>query len=244
MPTLKPFISSLSRQVKPAARAAAGLIVSVLLTACVSLPSGSPAATSSASSAPASAGAGNDPSDQRAAASVGSGNTSIAPPVVPVPEIRGSTADDFEAAVAHIQAGRFREAEVILLGITSDQPELAGPWINLGQVYVAMEQPEEARRAFEAAAAANPYNCTAYNELGLLARQNGDFEAAEAHYLRCLEHVPGNDTAHLNLGILYELYLGRLPEALANYRQYQALQGEEDRRVKGWVMDLERRLGV
>ena len=40
------------------------------------------------------------------------------------------------------------------------------------------------------------------------------------------------------------LYLGRLTEALASYRQYQALQSEEDRRVKGWVMDLERRLGV
>jgi tetratricopeptide (TPR) repeat protein len=218
--------------------------MTALLTACVSLPTGSPTAKSSASPASASADAGTDPSDQSAAASVGGGNVSMAVPVVPVPEIRGSTAADFEAAVAHIQAERYREAEVILLGITGDQPELAGPWINLGQVYVALEQPEEARRAFEAAVAANPYNCTAYNELGLLARQNGDFEAAEQHYLSCLEHVPGNDTAHLNLGILYELYLGRLPEALANYRQYQALQDEEDRRVKGWVMDLERRLGV
>ena len=230
MPTLKPFI-----------RAMAGLTLSALLTACVSLPDGSPTAKSSSSSAPT--GADMHASDQSAAAPAGGGNLS-APPVLPVPELRGSTATDFEAAVAHIQAERFREAEVILLGITSQQPELAGPWINLGQVYVALEQPEEARRAFEAAVNANPYNCTAYNELGLLARQNGDFEAAEQQYLDCLNLVPGNDAAHLNLGILYELYLGRLPEALANYRQYQALQNEEDLRVRGWVMDLERRLGV
>jgi len=241
LPTLKPFIRSLAQRTP---RAAAGLMLPLLLSACVSLPDGSSTAKSSASPVPASAGTGMDPSDQSAAASTGGGNTSPTIPEVPIPEIRGNTASEFETAVVLIQEERFSDAEVLLLGITSEQPELAGPWINLGQVYVELEQPEEARRAFEAAVAANPYNCTAHIELGLLSRQNGDFEAAERHYLNCLERVPGNDAAHLNLGILYELYLGRLPEALANYRQYQALQNEEDRRVKGWVMDLERRLGV
>jgi len=132
----------------------------------------------------------------------------------------------------------------LLLDITAEQPELAGPWINLGQVYVALDQPEEARRAFETATVANPWNCTAHNELGLLSRQNGDFEAAERHYLRCIENAPGHGPAYLNLGILYELYLGRLSDALSYYRTYQTLLGEPDRRVQGWVMDLERRLGV
>jgi tetratricopeptide (TPR) repeat protein len=165
-------------------------------------------------------------------------------PAEPPPEVRGETASEFSQAVEFIREGAYVEAEILLLGITSDQPELAGPWINLGQVYVAMNQPEEARRAFEAAALANPWNCTAHNELGLLSRLHGDFEAAEQHYLRCLERVPANGPANLNLGILYELYLGRLPEALSYYRQYQALLAEPDRRVQGWVMDLERRLGV
>lgn len=233
MPTLKPFTN-----------AVAGLVLSALLTACVSLPEGGSSAKSSASSAAA----GTDPSDQSAAAPAGGGNTpSERPPAmvdVPVPTLKGNTAEEFEMAVSFLQEGRYDEALALLRHITAEQPELAGPWINLGQVYVALEAPEEARQAFESAVAANPYNCTAHNELGLLSRQNGDFEAAERHYLSCLERVPGNDAAHLNLGILYELYLGRLNEALASYRQYQALQAEEDRRVKGWVMDLERRLGV
>ena len=50
--------------------------------------------------------------------------------------------------------------------------------------------------------------------------------------------------AWTNLGILYELYLGKLPEALEYYRTYQSMLSEPDRRVQGWVMDLERRLGV
>ena len=227
------------RTLRTFTEAATGLLLPVLLTACVSLPGGDPTAKSSVSAASG----GRDTSDQMAAGTTGSGITSHPPRDLPKPEVSSRIATEFDQAVVLLQEDRYREAEVLLLSITSEQPELAGPWINLGQVYVALEEPEEARRAFEAAVTANPYNCTAHNELGLLARVNGDFEAAERHYLNCIELVPEDRTAYLNLGILYELYLGRLSEALASYRHYQSLGGESDRRVEGWVMDLERRLG-
>jgi len=226
--TLKPFIEVVT-----------GLFLPVLLTGCVSLPGGDPVVKSSESAVTDS----RDTSDQRAPVTTGSGITPHPAPDTPMPEVSSRVATEFEQAVALLQEDRYQEAEVLLLTITGEQPELAGPWINLGQVYVALGQPEEARRAFEAAVAANPYNCTAHNELGLLARVNGDFEAAERHYLNCIERVPDDRAAYLNLGILYELYLGRLPEALVSYRQYQSLGTEPDRQVEGWVVDLERRLG-
>ena len=139
---------------------------------------------------------------------------------------------------------KFDEAEVLLLEITRDQPELAGPWINLGQIPASREHYAQARRAFTEAVAANPFNCTAHNELAVLSRLHGDFATAESHYLACIERVPGFRAAYLNLGILNELYLGKLDEALVYYRQYQSFLNEPDRRVQGWVMDLERRLGV
>jgi len=165
-------------------------------------------------------------------------------PEVPAPDVKRGNLSAFEQAVAAMQAERFRDAEILLLEITVDQPELAGPWINLGQVYVELGQQEEARMAFQQAIRANPRNCYAYNELGVLSRRYGDFVSAEEHYRTCIELVPEFKDAYLNLGILYELYLGRLPEALENYRTYQSLLAEPDRRVQGWVMDLERRLGV
>ncbi len=120
---------------------------------------------------------------------------------------------------------------------------MSGPWTNLGTVYLALDDPQAADVAFRRAVEINPGNCAAYNEMGVMARQNGDFLSAEANYLACVARVPDFREAYLNLGILYELYLGRLPEALDAYRQYQALLQEPDRRVRGWVMDLERRLG-
>ena len=165
-------------------------------------------------------------------------------PALPTPPVHGRNAVAFDQAVTAMREGRMGDAEIVLLEITVDQPELAGPWINLGRLYVALQQPEEARRAFESAIRANPRNCTAYNELGVLSRQVGDFAAAEEHYRTCLAQTPSFRDAYLNLGILYELYLGKLPEALQAYKRYQSLRSEPDRRVQGWVMDLQRRLGV
>lgn len=160
------------------------------------------------------------------------------------PEVRPGNEAAFAAAVLAMQEGRLAEAEVLLLELVADQPELAGPWTNLGRVYLAQGNLEAARHAYENAVKANPGSCEAHNQLGVLDRQAGQFSTAEAHYLACLERLPDFEDAYLNLGILYELYLGRLDDALAVYRQYQAVAVQPDERVKGWVIDLERRLGV
>ena len=157
-------------------------------------------------------------------------------------DVNRRSANLFEAAVVAMQEQRFADAEVLLLELTAREPELSGPWANLGTVYLALEDPEAAQVAFRRAVEINPDNCAAYNEMGVMSRQSGDFLSAEANYLACVERVPDFREAYLNLGILYELYLGKLPEALAAYRTYQSLLEAPDRRVEGWVMDLERRL--
>jgi tetratricopeptide (TPR) repeat protein len=162
---------------------------------------------------------------------------------VPVPEVHGRNAEIFARATELLRAGRLVEAETLLLEITDDQPELAGPWINLAQIYLDQGREPDAVAALEQAVLANPANCAARTELGVLLRRRGEFADAEAHYLACLDHQPEHEAAYLNLGILYELYLGRLADALSAYRQYQALAAEPDRRVEFWVVDLERRLG-
>lgn len=148
----------------------------------------------------------------------------------------------FVRATELLRSGRLVEAEALLLQVTDDQPELAGPWINLARVFVAQDREDDAVAALDQAVLANPGNCAARTELGVLLRRRGEFEAAEAHYLACLERQPGYEAAYLNLGILYDLYLGRLADALAAYRQYQSLAIEPDRQVDVWVVDLQRRL--
>lgn len=161
---------------------------------------------------------------------------------VPAPAVRAANAERFQRATVLLLDGRLVEAEALLLEVTVDQPELAGPWINLAQVYQAQGREPEALAALEQAVLANPGNCAARTELGVLLRRRGELDGAEAHYLACIEHEPDYAAAHLNLGILYDLYLGRWDRALEAYRRYQSLLGEPDKRVNGWVVDLERRL--
>ena len=148
----------------------------------------------------------------------------------------------FHGALTAMKKQRYAQAEQLLLELTQVAPKLSTPWANLGMIYLAQDRGEEATGALSKAIEINPANCPAHNQMGILARQHGDFASAEASYLACLQRVPRFRDAYLNLGILYELYLGRLPEALDAYRQYQALLQEPDHRIRGWVMDLERRL--
>ena len=167
----------------------------------------------------------------------------LATPEAPV-EIAPANERLWQSALSAIRESDWTRAEVLLQEITVDQPELAGPWVNLGQVYAQMQRPDDAEAAYLEAVRASPRNCAARNRLGVLSRKAGDFASAEAHYLACVEGSPQYKDAYLNLGILYELYLGKLEDALASYRRYQELSDGENTRVAGWVMDLERRLGV
>ena len=53
---------------------------------------------------------------------------------------------------------------------------------------------------------------------------------------------PDYAPAHLNLGVLYDLYLGEPQKALEQFEHYLALAGE-NKQVAGWVIELRKRVG-
>jgi tetratricopeptide (TPR) repeat protein len=77
----------------------------------------------------------------------------------------------------------------------------------------------------------------------MLFRRNGKFLEAEAAYLKAVTVSPDYALAHYNLGVLYELYLQRLDEALQHFVAYQSIVGE-DRQVEKWIADLRRRVAA
>ena len=160
----------------------------------------------------------------------------------PLAEVDRKSIALFDQALDAIHAERYAEAEKLLKELTTRDPNLSGPWVNLGSVYVELGDEAAATAAYKKAVEVNPDSCAAYIELGVMARRSGDFLSAEANYLACTARVPNFREAYLNLGILYELYLGRLDDALKAYQTYQSLSDSPDRRVAGWVSDLQRRL--
>lgn len=95
----------------------------------------------------------------------------------------------------------------------------------------------------------NTFTLHTYNQLGLIARQQGQFDEAEDYYRQALALDSENPITLNNLAILLDLYKGRLAEALVLYEQYQSIiNGPDskmtDPKIKDWIYDLKNRLPV
>jgi tetratricopeptide (TPR) repeat protein len=76
----------------------------------------------------------------------------------------------------------------------------------------------------------------------VLYRESGDYGHAEQAYRKAIEVRPDDAAAHLNLGILYDVYLGHPAEALAQYREYQRIASSSNLIVGVWIRQLELKL--
>jgi len=112
----------------------------------------------------------------------------------------------------------------------------------MGLAHFRLQQAERAEQAFIQAISRDPDDAVAHNHLGILQRRNGRFQEALLHYQRAIEIDTEYARAHLNLGILFDLYLQDLEKALQQYQHYRSLADEENALVDGWIIDIERRL--
>lgn len=163
-----------------------------------------------------------------------------APESAPVP---AAALAAHERAIAAIQAEDWTEAELELEQLTAGYPDYPGPYVNLAIVYRHDRRDALARETLDKALALDPMHPAANNRLGMLLREAGDFDAAEAAYRRAIDADPGYRLAWYNLGILLDLYRGRRAEALTAYETFQSLGDEPDAEVGRWIIDLRRRLG-
>ena len=127
------------------------------------------------------------------------------------------------------------------MALTQRAPELSGPHANLGVVYHRSGRTKEAIEALNRAIALNPRRAVYYNELGIIHRQEGKFDDARRAYRKALDTDPDYALAHLNIAILYDLYLQEPKQALPHYQRYQQLLPAEDKTVTKWIIELQRR---
>jgi tetratricopeptide (TPR) repeat protein len=203
-----------------------------LLAACQS---GAPRASGAAApvEAPAQASAGPGV----AAASAGPAS---APDATPVPE---RAAQQYTQALQLMKSGRNADAELAFKQLAAGYPQLTGPQINLGLLYLRDSRLPEAEAAFKAVLELKPASVAAGNELGIVERKLGKFAEAEAAYQRTIAAEPNYAPAHLNLGVLYDLYLAQPQKALDEFERYIEIAGE-NKQVAGWVVELRKRVGA
>lgn len=152
----------------------------------------------------------------------------------------------YESALSAMRDGKNTQAESALRQFAEKYPNFSGPRANLGILYFRENKLEQAKAEFQAALEINPNSVVSLNHLGIMSRGEGKFKEAQAYYEKALQIDPAYAYAHLNYGILLELYMGKLSEALEHYKRYQELNKaagkEEDKEVVKWIVDLDRRV--
>ncbi len=148
----------------------------------------------------------------------------------------------FNSALVSMQSEEWAVAQQQLQEMTELYPQLSGPWVNLGIALWRQKQFDAAAQAFEQAIKVNPLNNDAYVQFAVMQREQGHFAEAEQLYLKALDVWPHNIEALINLGILYDMYMGRFQDALARFELAQKLVSEPSMELDGWIIDLKRRL--
>ena len=121
------------------------------------------------------------------------------------------------AAFTAYRAGNGAQAEAVGRAILAHDPDDAGAHYVCGLVAADRGALDEARAAFERAAALAPDKASLRITLGNLALRQGDDEAAERAFRTALALVPGSVAAYTNLGAALKRQ-GRLDEAVASFR--------------------------
>lgn len=148
----------------------------------------------------------------------------------------------FSSATAAQREQRWDQAEQQFKQLIEKYPQLSGPHLNLALLYAQTKRPELSDAEFKQALKVNPNNIDAYNQYGIWLREQSRMTEAETIYLQAIARAPDRADTHLNLGILYDLYMGKLSQALAEYQRYLELSGDEKSPARAWVADLQRRL--
>jgi tetratricopeptide (TPR) repeat protein len=169
---------------------------------------------------------------------------------------RSATAEAAEAdAVPPALRAQYRDAQTLLSvedydgaaqlleSTVAAYPQYPEAATTLAIVYRRQGRAEASLALLQQTLAVHDDFAAAWNEVGILHREAGRFDEAESAYLKAVTVRPEYGLAHLNLGILYDLYLGRLDDALLHYERYQAQLGDgQDQMVGRWIADVSRRI--
>lgn len=146
----------------------------------------------------------------------------------------------FTRALTHLEQQEYDEGIALLEALTENERRLAAPYVNLGIAYSRTGKTKKAEHNFGRALRLDVGHAVANNELGLLYRKTGRFNAARTVYQNALIKHPDYLPVRKNLGILCELYLHDLACALEQYKAYLEYAPDEET-VARWAAELTQR---
>lgn len=161
---------------------------------------------------------------------------------VEVTAISPETKTDFEVGMTHLKAEEYDAGIKLLSSVEKAAPKSPVASINLALAYIKTGKLVQAEESLKRALAIDADNPVANNELALLYRKTGKIKEARQIYEKILDKYPYYKLVHKNLGILCDLYMKDYECALKHYVFYSDVV-QDDKTVKIWIADLQKRAG-
>ncbi len=149
---------------------------------------------------------------------------------------------DFKNAIVLMQQDNNAQAVTVLKSVIEREKRLPAPFVNIAIAYNKLGDTKAAEENLIKALKLEIGHPVANNELGLLYRKTGKFNAARTAYQNAIKQHPDYLAAKRNLGVLCDLYIHDFECAHEQFEDYLDLK-PDDKTVAIWLADVKRRLG-
>lgn len=167
----------------------------------------------------------------------------VNPYTVETGRIDAESVKTFIAAKRAIQGSELENAKQLLTQITETDKKLSGPWVLLGDIAKKQKDLEGAVEHYKKAVEINRNNINAYLRLAKLQREMGKFIESQNSYSWALSRWRDFPEAHLNLAVLYDIYLNKPLKAQRHLEAYQFLTSGRDSVRADWLKEIQQRTG-
>ncbi len=150
----------------------------------------------------------------------------------------------FIKAKRSVKDSQLEQAKQYLKKLIAKDDSVSGPWVLLGDIAVQEKDLESAQNLYKKAIEVNRLNVSAYLLLSQVLRKRGDYLDAQNVYHEALSVWPDCPEAHLNLGVLYDLYLDHPINAEKHLSAHQLLTNYRNLDVEKWLDEIEERTGI
>lgn len=148
---------------------------------------------------------------------------------------------DFATAVGLLKAENYTQAIDILKTVIEREQRLPAPYVNIAIAYTKTGEAKVAEENLILALKLDIGHPEANNELGMLYRKAGKFNAARTAYQNAIKEHTDYAPARRNLGVLCDLYLHDYQCALEQFEAYLELT-PDDKAASIWIADVKQRL--
>lgn len=156
-------------------------------------------------------------------------------------QIRKESVFKYIEARRAFKAKNFELAEKVLAELIEEDSVLSGPWVMRGDIALEKDDLDNAIKHYNSAIKTNEKNINAYLRLAKVQRIKGEFLKAEQTYAKALSLWKDFPEAHLNLAILYDIYLNKPLKAVQHMEAYQFLTKGRNKQVAGWLTEIRSR---